>query len=125
LELWASIANSAPYSTYEDMTIHGNAVLWNVNTCWIGTNRLTVSNLGLFGNQSADPDGIEILSNTVSANLFCFQNSYVWDSSEADFGQPGLFPRTAHPNTVGGKRFGQCVLSSPTSPGGPLGPGPF
>ena len=79
----------------------------------------------MFNNQLADPDGIEILSNTISDNIGCWANSYVWDSSEANFAQTRLFPRTPQPNTVGGHRFGQCVLSSPTTMGGPLGPGPF
>ena len=45
-----------------------------------------------------------------------------WDSAEAG---NGLFPRIPQPNTVLRNRKGQCVLSSPTKPGGPPGPGPF
>jgi hypothetical protein len=76
----------------------------------------------VFNNQMADPDAIEILSNHVHRNLNCRRNSMVWDSS--DIGEE-LFPREPHPNTVDGNRKGQCVLSSPTTEGGPSGPDPF
>ena len=46
----------------------------------------------------------------------------MWDSGDLT---DDLFPRVPQPNTVDGKRSGQCVLSSPMSPGGPLGPGAF
>jgi hypothetical protein len=126
LQLWATIASSAPYVDFEDTSIGGNELVFNLATCWSGTARVTAGkNVAMINDQLADPDGIEILANTVSGNLLCFHNSYVWDSSEANFGQTDLFPRTAHPNTVGKHRLGQCVLSSPTTQGGPLGPGPF
>ncbi len=126
LELWATLANSAPYSDYEDLTVGEHVSVRGLSTCWLGANRLTVGHdLSLVGNQLADPDGVEVLSNNVAGDLVCFANSYVWDSSEANFGQAGLFPRTPQPNTVGGERRGQCVLSSPTIAGGPSGPGPF
>jgi hypothetical protein len=126
LELWAALVGSAPYSGFEDMTIGNNVIVNNLATCWLGTNRLHIGNsLTLVNNQLADPDGIEILANHISHNIICQGNSFVWNSSEASFGQPGLFPRTPQPNTVDGKRIGQCVLASPTTPGGPLGPGPF
>ncbi|HLM97340.1 MAG TPA: hypothetical protein VK283_13570 [Acidimicrobiales bacterium] len=126
VELWATLAQSAPYSDAEDSTVRGNEIVANLATCWLGTARLQIGeNLVMFNNQLADPDGIEILSNTISDNIGCWANSYVWDSSEANFGQTGLYPRTPQPNTVGGHRFGQCVLASPTTMGGPSGPGPF
>jgi hypothetical protein len=66
---------------------------------------------------------IEILANHIEGNLVCLGNSRTWDSAEASFGH--LFPRVPQPNTAEGRRGGQCVLSSPTTPGGPHGPGPF
>jgi hypothetical protein len=91
----------------------------------MGLNRLTVrGDVHLLNNQLADPDAIEILANMISGDLVCLKNSMTWDSAEAGF--PGLFPRTPpFTNTVKGERVGQCVLSSPTTQGGPLGPGPF
>ena len=75
--------------------------------------------------QLGDPEGVEILSNTIANNLVCTDNSAVWDSSEANFGQPHLYPRTPQPNKVGDDRKGQCELASPSTPGGRRGPGPF
>jgi hypothetical protein len=114
---------SPDFSAYEDSTIGGNIVVTGVNSCWLGLARLTVAgNAILANNNLADPDAIEILSNVISHNLICEGNSMVWNSGETT---PDLFPRTPAPNTVDGKRIGQCVLASPTTPGGPTGPGPF
>ncbi|HEY7948479.1 MAG TPA: hypothetical protein VID75_12450 [Acidimicrobiales bacterium] len=123
--IWA-LFGSAPYSDYEDTSIHGDVTVTGLHTCWTGLARDPVSgSLTISHNQLADPDGIEILANQVAGDLTCVGNSYVWDSSEANFGQTGLYPRTAEPNTVLGSRNGQCVLASPATQGGPPGPGPF
>jgi len=123
--IWAVIG-SPPYSDYEDTTVHGDVAVSGLNTCWTGLARDPISgNLELRNNQLADPDGIEVLANHVSGNLVCHGNSFVWDSSEANFSQTGLYPRTPEPNTVNGSRIGQCVLASPATQGGPPGPGPF
>jgi len=115
---------SPDFSAYEDSTIGGNIIVAGVNSCWLGLARLTVGrNTILTDNNLADPDAIEILSNAISHNLICEGNSMVWDSFDAT---PGiLFPRIPAPNTVDGRRIGQCVLASPLTPGGPVGPGPF
>ena len=89
----------------------------------MGIVQLHVGNTVVFHfNKLADPDAIEILSNNIGGNLICRGNSRTWDNG--DLG-PHLFPRQPEPNTVGRNRKGQCVLASPTKPGGPLGPGPF
>jgi hypothetical protein len=72
--------------------------------------------------QLADPDAIEIVFNHIHGNLSCQGNSMVRDSGDLS---DNLFPRAPQPNTVDGKRRERCVLSSPVSPGGRLGPGPF
>jgi hypothetical protein len=87
------------------------------------------------GGFTCDPQGVfallgppaytayaEIVLNHIHGNLNCRRNSMVWDSGDLT---DNLFPRDPQPNTVDGKRRGQCVLSSPTTEGGPLGPGPF
>lgn len=114
-----------PYSDYEDSTIGGNLTIKNLRTCWVGTARVHVGgNARYVNNQLADRDGIEILANDITGNLACRSNSMVWDSAEIP--QNGaLFPRTPEPNTVGGRRSGQCVYSSPTTENGPLGTTPF
>jgi hypothetical protein len=112
------------YSDYEDSSIQGNLQVIGLTSCWLGVARVQVGgNLNMLHNQLADPDAIEILANQISGNLLCQQNSRVWDSAEENF--ESLFPRVPQPNTVNGHRIGQCALASPTTEGGPSGPGPF
>ena len=126
LQLWATIPMSPPYGDVEDVTVKGALQVKQLTSCWLGMARDTVGGGMLISHNTLnDPDAIEILSNTISGNLACFGNTMVWNSSEASFGQTGLYPRTPHPNTVGGNRLGQCVLASPATEGGPSGPGPF
>ena len=111
------------YSTYEVGTVGGDVRISSYLACWMGVVQLHVGNTMVFrNNRLADPDAIEILANNVAGSLICTGNSMVWNSSEAG---PHLFPRIPQPNTVGRNRKGQCVLASPTKPGGPHGPGPF
>ncbi len=114
---------SPVYSTYEDSSVRGSVKVSGVRSCWMGMARLHVGGtMVVWNNKLADPDAIEILANHIGGDLVCSRNSRTWDS--ADVGQH-LFPRKPEPNTVAGHRFGQCVLSSPTKPGGHPGPGPF
>jgi hypothetical protein len=114
---------SPVYSDYEDSTVAGNLKVTGLTSCWLGVVRMRVGgNVHMINNQLADPDAIEILSNQIAGNLNCQQNSQVWDSSEK---AETLYPRSPEPNTVGGRRIGQCVLASPATEGGPLGPGAF
>lgn len=120
--LFAAI-KSPVFSAYEDSTVGGNIEISGLRSCWLGLGRLHVGgHLNLAGNKLADPDAIEVLSNTIGGNLSCRHNSALWDSAETG---NGLFPRTATPNTVGGHRYGQCVLASRRTAGGPAGPGLF
>jgi hypothetical protein len=118
---------SPVFSAYDDSTVGGGITIRDVHSCYLGVARVNVGlSLRIIDNHLADPDAIEILSNHVGDDLACFLNTQnVWNSSEASFGQPGLFPRTPQPNTVDGARLGQCVLASPLTEGGPPGPGPF
>jgi hypothetical protein len=94
-----------------------------LSSCWLGVARVQVGgDLRMFANQLADPDAIEIIANQIRHSLACFANSQVWDSADLT---EALYPRQPEPNTVGGRRFGQCVLASPETEGGPPGPGPF
>jgi hypothetical protein len=113
------------FSGYEDTAVHGNLSVIGLTSCWLGVARAQVSgNVILNNNQLADDDAIEIISNSISGNLICQQNSMVWDSVEHTPGG-ALFPRDAMPNTVSGNRVGQCVLAGPVVEGGPSGPGAF
>lgn len=116
---------SPVYSDYEDSTVGGSLNIRHVVSCWLGVARVNIGGSAHFrDNRMADRDAVEIIGNTITGNLECYGNSMVWDSFDiSPIGE--LFPRQADPNTVMGSRMGQCVLSSPMSPGGPLGPGPF
>ena len=115
--------NSPVFSAYEVGSVGGDVRISSVHSCWMGVVQLKIGNtMVMHANRLADPDAIEILANHITGSLICRRNSMTWNSSENG---NGLFPRTPHPNTVGRNRKGQCVLASPTKPGGPLGPGPF
>jgi hypothetical protein len=114
---------SPVYSDYEDANIYGNLDVTGLTSCWLGVARTHVGgSVRMIDDQLADPDAIEILSNQIRGNLMCLHNSQVWDSAEEG---ESLYPRAPEPNAVGGTRLGQCVLASPATEGGPLGPGPF
>ena len=119
---------SPVYSDYEDTTVGGNVNVSGLTSCWLGIARVAVhGNVTINGNAMADPDAIEVISNHIGKNLACNNNSHpaggppgampVWDSADAKMNQ--TYPRISHPNTVGGKRTGQCVTASPITPGGP------
>lgn len=115
---------SPVYSAYEHGSVAGDIHVAGMHSCWLGFANLQVGGGMLIRhNKFADPDAIEILANHIEGNLVCLGNSRTWDSAEARMGH--LFPRVPQPNSVEGRRGGQCVLSSPTKPGGPHGPGPF
>ncbi len=88
------------YSTYEDNTIGKNASVTGLGTCWLGFIRNAVArNVNFSGNVTFDPDGNEVVTNSVGSNLNCAGNSpapHVGDSGGS-------------PNTVGGKATGQCL----------------
>ena len=114
---------SPVYSTYEVGSVGGDVRISSVQSCWMGIVELHIGNtMVMHANKLADPDAIEILANNITGNLICRGNSRTWNSEDIS---SGLFPRKALPNTVGRNRKGQCVLASPTKPGGPHGPGPF
>ena len=118
-----AVLQNPVYSDYEDMAISGSLTVSGLSSCWLGIARVKIgANLDVVHDQLADPDAIEILSNTVHGNLACSQDSQVWDSSDV---YSSVYPRVDDPNTVHGRRSGQCELVSPTAEGGGLGPGPF
>jgi hypothetical protein len=130
---------SPVYTTFEDGAIGGDASFADYKSCWLGFARANVGGKLSYSHIIlGDPDGVEILASVINGNLSCVGNLLVdvskkpavyklhnpWDS--ADLSTTGsLFPRHPEPNTVYGKRAGQCVLNSPTSPTDPPGPGPF
>jgi hypothetical protein len=119
-------AMSPVFSAYEDSTVAGGISIRDVHSCWLGITRTSVGkSVRILDNHFADPDAIEVISNHIRDDLACFGNTpTLWDSAE-NFGQPGLYPRTPGPNSVEGKRLGQCELASPPTDSSPPGPGPF
>jgi hypothetical protein len=126
------------FTALEDARVGGNVSIRGYQSCWLGIARTKVGgNLSVVDNALGDDDAIEILSNTIDGSLSCRGNKVVdvsqtpatftlhnpWDNVELS--QTGTFPRGPQPNKVEGKRHGQCVLASPTTLGGPSGPGPF
>ncbi len=120
--IFATISNPV-YSAFEDSDISENLTVKELRSCWLGLARLEVGgSVSLTSDKLADPDAIEILSNEITHNLTCSRDTNVWDST--DF-TGELFPRRLEANTVGGRRSGECVLTSPLTEGGPRGPGGF
>jgi hypothetical protein len=117
---------SPVYSSYEDSAVGGSLSIHDLRSCWLGVARVRINgNLSLMRNKLANPDAIEVLSNRIRDDLQCHRNSRVWDSAETIPTLTPLYPRTLEPNGVGGKRTGQCKLTSPKRPGGRRGPGAF
>jgi len=88
------------YSTYEDNTIGGNANISGVRTCWLGFIRNTVArNVNYTDNVLADPDGNEVVTNTIGRNLNCSGNDPA----------PQVGDSEGQPNVVGGRSNGQCA----------------
>ena len=120
---------SPVYSDLEDDTVGGNVRISGLDTCWLGLARDKVhGNMVLVNNNLADPDGIEVIANSIGNNLSCSGNSHpggppgtmpVWDSAETSRTPGVIYPRVSEPNKVGGTRSGQCVTASPTTLGGP------
>jgi hypothetical protein len=128
-----AVFKSPQYSDYEDNSIGGSLMISNLSSCWLGALRNKIGkSFTLKGNKMADPDAIEIGTNTIAGNLACTGNknavpssAVVWDTVDTS-PSGALYPRAYVPNKVKGKRSGQCVRSTPTKKGGPYGkPGTF
>jgi hypothetical protein len=128
-----AVFKSPQYSDYEDDSIGGSLTISNLSSCWLGALRNKIGkSFTLKGNRMADPDAIEIGTNTIAGNLACTGNTNavpasvaVWDTVDTS-PSGALYPRAFVPNKVKGKRSGQCVRSTPTKQGGPFGkPGSF
>jgi hypothetical protein len=103
-----------PYSDFEDNTIGGNLTVSGLRTCWLGALRNTVTgNFTANGNTTADPDGNELVSNTIGMNISCSSNDPAVQFGDSE----GVS------NTVGHNASGQCGfnVSVPNpEPSGPL-----
>ena len=107
---------SPVYSDFEDNTVGGNMSISGLQTCWLGALRNTVGrNFNASGNVTADPDGNELVSNTITGNINCSSNNPAVQFGDSE----GVS------NTVGHNATGQCgfnVLAANPEPDGPLTP---
>jgi hypothetical protein len=124
--IFAKIKSPA-FSVYEDSEIGNSLKISGLHTCFLSIARVTIGgNTTINSNETGDPDAIEVLANEIGNNLSCKGNSHpngapsdalpIWDSADKS---RHLYPRVSEPNTVGGKRSGQCVKASPIKRGGP------
>jgi hypothetical protein len=124
-----AVIKSPVFSDYEDDSIGGSITISGLSSCWLGVLRDKITkNFSLTNNAMADPDAMEIGTNTINGNLACSGNTNavpasaaVWDSHEANPNNGSFYPRIAEPNTVKGTRSGQCNMSTPLTMGGPSG----
>jgi hypothetical protein len=109
---------SPPYIDQEDGSVGGNLIMQGMGTCWLGTLRVDVGgNLIVGQNATADPDAMEVVSNTVHGNIICRNNS-----PNVQFGDSGGVS-----NEVFGNAIGECGFNvlSDNPFGSPSGPTPI
>jgi hypothetical protein len=93
------LQNSPAYADYEDSSIGGSLWILGFRSCWLGVIRDSVGGSVTFTNNVlADPDGNEIVTNTIGNNLVCFANSPA----------PQVGDSQGEPNVVGNRAYGQC-----------------
>jgi hypothetical protein len=111
---------SPPYFDAEDNTA-SNLTITGVQTCWLGALRNHLrGNLVDSNNTNGDPDGEEVLANSIGGSIVCFANS-----PAVQYGDSG-----SSPNEVRGAAFGECGFGvsqpnpapTPTNAAGPLEP---
>ena len=114
---------SPVYSDYEDSSVGGWMSISGLSSCWLGVARVHIGqSLTVTNDQLLDPDAIEILSNTIGGNLSCSGNRMVWDSADLT---NDLYPRVWLPNSVAGRRMGQCEKAPSFEKPGGASPGLF
>ncbi len=108
---------SPVYSDYEDNTVGGNISVIGLGSCWLGVLRDQVGgSITMSNNTMADPDAMEVLTNTVAGNVICQGNS-----PANQFGDSA-----GSSNVVTGFAVGQCGFSTlqPNPAPAPASPGP-
>jgi hypothetical protein len=94
------VIQSPNYTTFEDNVITGNATVVNYDSCWFGFIRNSVGGSVLLANNTlADPDAMEVVTNTIFGTLNCYGNSPA----------PQLGDSGGLPNIVIVAKLGQCA----------------
>jgi hypothetical protein len=92
---------SPVYSTIEDNIVNGSVSVLALRTCWFAVIRDQVKgNVTVDYNTAADGDATEITDNIIGGNLSCFGNNPAAQVGDSLGG----------PNTVAGKKLGECVI---------------
>jgi hypothetical protein len=88
------------WNTIEDSTVNGGYTEAGYDGFWNGFIRNDVNgSVNLIGNTVADPDGNEVVTNTIHGNLNCWGNDP----------PPQVGDSEGSPNHVTGRETGQCV----------------
>jgi hypothetical protein len=112
---------SPVYSDYEDNFVGGNMTITGLRSCWLGALRNNLRNSALVaGNTMADPDAMEVVSNTVRRSLSCFGNSPAVQYGDS-VGTPNVVRRWAT-GECGFNVFQPNPAATKTTPAGPLTP---
>ena len=112
---------SPVYSDYEDNWVGGNLTVTGLRSCWFGALRNSLRNSALVaGNTMADPDAMEVVSNTVRRSLSCFGNSPAVQYGDS-VGTPNVVRRWAT-GECGFNVFQPNPAPTKTTPAGPLTP---
>jgi hypothetical protein len=90
---------SPAYATFEDNAIGGEVSITGWDSCWLGFIRNTSGDVTFSRNVVADPDGNEVVTNTISGDLRCSGNSPA----------PQIGDSGGALNTVSGHATGQCI----------------
>jgi hypothetical protein len=92
-----------PYGDFEDMIIGGSLTITGWQSCWLGFVRNAITNQVTFNNNvTADPDGNEIVTNSIRGNLNCTGNNP----------SPQIGDSGGSLNNVFGRARGQCANPS-------------
>ena len=109
-----SLLHSPVFSDYEDNAMSSDLSVTGVHSCFFGALRNTVrDDITYTNNTFGDPDASEVLTNIVSGDIRCSDNSPVVQYGDSN----GM------PNRVGDDASGECsfkTLQPDPSPGGPL-----
>jgi hypothetical protein len=93
-----------PFSVKDDF-IHGNLHVRGLKTTWFGVIRSTINGtVSLRRIKNDDPDGMEVVHDTIGGDLACFKNQPKPQFGDAVEGAPPGYKYS----TVGGQILGQC-----------------
>jgi hypothetical protein len=98
-----ALNGAPPYGDFEDMIIGGNLTITGWQSCWLRVARDAVTqNVDFNDNLTGDPDGNEIVTDSIRGNLNCAGNSP----------SPQIGDSAGSLDNVFGHAHGQCAKAS-------------